>query len=80
LAARTGIRREEAVAIPLERLGLDRGMLRFYESKKRRTLEVPVQGRVLVTLRMYVRSLPKGERWLFPPRAKSRTVTLHEWA
>lgn len=66
LAATTGIRREDLVAVPLEGLDPSRGMLRFYESKKRRTREVPVQGRVLVTMRTYVRSLPKGSRWLFP--------------
>jgi integrase len=71
LAAVTGIRREDVVAIPLEGLDLDRGTLRFYESKKRRTREIPVQGRPLVTLRTYVRGLPKGERWLFPSPRKT---------
>jgi len=71
LAATTGIRREDVVAIPLEGLDLTRGTVRFYESKKRRTREVPVQGRVLVTLRTYVRRLQKGERWLFPSPRKA---------
>ncbi len=66
LAVTTGIRREDIVAVPLEGFDLERGTVRFYESKKRRTREVPVQGRPLVTLRTYVRGLPKGERWLFP--------------
>ncbi len=71
LAATTGLRREDIVAIPLEGLDLDRGTLRYYESKKRRTREVPIQGRPLVTLRTYVRGLPKGERWLFPSPRKA---------
>jgi integrase len=76
LALTTGIRREDLAAIPLEGLDLDRGMLRFYESKKRRTREVPVAGRPLVTLRTYVRSLEKGERWLFPsPRREGQHQT-----
>jgi integrase len=76
LALSTGIRREDVVAIPLEGLDLERGMVRFYESKKRRARSVPIQGPTLVTLRTYVRGLPKGERWLFPsPRRRGKHQT-----
>ena len=76
LAVTTGIRREDLVAIPLEGLDLDSGMLTFYEAKKRRTRRLPLDGTALVTLRSYVRTLPRGERWLFPsPRLKGRHET-----
>jgi integrase len=76
LALSTGIRREDVCAIPLEGVDLIRGTVRFYESKKRRTREVPVQGKVLVTLRTYVRTLRKGEHWLFPsPRLSGKHQT-----
>lgn len=81
LAASTGIRREDICGIPLEGLDLARGMVRFYESKKRRTREIPVQGRALVTLRTYARTLEKGERWLFPSprRAKQHQTGRFAW-
>jgi integrase len=73
LALTTGIRREDVVAIPLEGLDLEAGMLTFYEAKKRRTRKVPVDPTALVTLRQHVRTLEKGERWLFPsPRRKGQ--------
>ncbi len=76
LVLTTGLRREDVVSVPLEGLDVERGTLRFYESKKRRTREVPVQGRTLITVRTYVRTLPKGERWLFPsPRRSGRHQT-----
>ncbi len=76
LAVTTGIRREDLVAIPLEGIDLESGMLTFYESKKRRTRRLPLDGTALVTLRSYVRTIPKGERWLFPsPRLKGRHQT-----
>ena len=65
LAVTTGIRREDIVAVSLASVDLDNGMLGFYESKKRRDRRIPLDGTVLVTLRSYVRTLPKGERWLF---------------
>jgi integrase len=76
LAVTTGVRREDIVAVPLEGLDLDAGMLGFYESKKRRTRKIPIDPTCLVTLRSYVRVLPKGERWLFPsPRRMGRHQT-----
>ena len=76
LAVTTGIRREDLVAIPLEGLDLDSGFLTFYESKKRRTRRLPLDATALVTLRSYVRTLPKGGRWLFPsPRLAGRHQT-----
>jgi len=71
LALTTGIRREDLVAITLASLDLERGMVGFYESKKRRDRRVPVQGRTLVDLRTYVRGLPRGSRWLFPSPRKA---------
>ena len=71
LALTTGIRREDLVSIPLEGVDLDRGAVRFFEHKKGRNREVPVQGRALVDLRTHVRKLDRGERWLFPSPRKS---------
>lgn len=76
LAVTSGIRREDVVAIPLEGLELDDGWLTFFESKKRRTRRIPLDLACLVTLRSYVRTLAKGERWLFPsPRRAGRHET-----
>jgi integrase/recombinase XerD len=76
LAVTTGMRREDVVAVPLEGLDLDAGTVRFYEAKKRRTRSIPLDPTCLVTLRSYVRTLPKGERWLFPsPRRAGRHQT-----
>ena len=75
LAVTTGIRREDLVAIPLEGLDLDSGFLTFYEAKKRRTRRLPLDATALVTLRSYVRTLPKGGRWLFP---SSRLAGRHQ--
>ena len=76
LAVTTGIRREDLVAIPLEGLDLDSGFLTFYEAKKRRTRRLPLDATALITLRSYVRTLPKGGRWLFPsPRLAGRHQT-----
>lgn len=66
LAVTTGIRREDLAAIPLEGVDLERARLKFYESKKRRTREIPLDPTAAVTLRSYVRTLPRGTRWLFP--------------
>lgn len=68
LAAVTGIRREDVVAVPLEGLNLARGDLTFYESKKGRTRTVPIDPGVVVTLRRYVRTLPRRSKFLFPAR------------
>jgi integrase len=70
LALTTGIRREDIVSVPLEGLDLDSRRLKFYEAKKRRTRTVPVDPKVAITLAQYVRTLPKGERWLFPSPRK----------
>lgn len=78
LAVSTGIRREDLVAIRLEGVDLERGFLTFYESKKRRTRPVPVDGRTLVTLRRYVETLPRGtdaSPWLFPGGRRDRRET-----
>lgn len=76
LAVTSGIRREDVVAVPLEGLDLDEGWVTFYESKKRRTRRIPLDRACLVTLRSYARTLPKGERWLFPsPRRVGRHET-----
>lgn len=78
LAVSTGIRREDLVAVRLEGVDTERGFLTFYESKKRRTRPVPVDGRTLVTLRRYVESLPRGtdaSPWLFPGGRRDRRET-----
>lgn len=76
LGATTGIRREDIVAIPFEGVDLDARRVKFYEAKKRRTRTVPIDPKVAKTLAQYVRTLPKGERWLFPsPRRKGEHQT-----
>lgn len=72
LALATGIRREDLAAIPLEGVDVERGTVCYYESKKRRTRTIPVDPTALVTLRSYVRTLPKGARWLFPSPRHAR--------
>lgn len=75
LAVSTGIRREDLVGIRREGIDLERGFLTFYETKKRKTRTVPVDGRPLVTLRRYVDTLPRGSAaspWLFPGGRRDR--------
>ena len=62
LALTTGILREDMVGIPLEGVDFDQGTVRFYESKKRRTRTVPMDARVMVTLRSHVRTLENWRR------------------
>lgn len=75
-AIATGIRREDVVAVRVRDIDLDDGWLTFFETKKDRTRSIPIHGDVLITLRKYVRHLPKGTPWLFPsPRDPKRHLS-----
>lgn len=68
LAAFSGIRREDIVAIELHNIDWNRGTIRFYEQKKRRQWEVWLNPDTMNVLQMYVRTLNSHERYLFPGR------------
>ena len=59
LAISTGIRREDLVAIRMEGVDTETGVVSFHESKKGRTWRAVVSGEALEWLRMYVNSLPR---------------------
>jgi integrase len=73
LAATTGIRREDLCAIPLANVNLDTGSVRFFESKKHREREVYLPPNTRVTIRTYVRTLPRGTVFLFPSPLSTRS-------
>jgi integrase len=76
LAISTGIRREDVVAIRLGDVDAERGSVTFYESKKRRTRTVPIDGGGLRALRQYVHGIPRGQVWLFPGGHGNRPRTV----
>ncbi len=81
LAATTGIRREDLVAIPLSGYDANRGELQFYEAKKRRTRTVPLDVKAARRLDLYLHSRDRESRWLFPsPRVpRSHISGRHAW-
>lgn len=66
LALTTGIRREDIVKVEIGRIDFENRRLTFWESKKRRDWTVPLTREAAQALQMYVRTRPKGERYLFP--------------
>jgi len=76
LAISTGIRREDVVAIRLENVDLEKGVIKFWESKKKRTWIAYIGGTALNTLEQHINKLPKGTPWLFPsPRGVKHHVS-----
>ena len=65
LALTTGLRRGDIVDIDLARVDLDKGHVDFWEAKKKRNWRVFLEADVVTTLRMYVRTIPRGQRKLF---------------
>ncbi len=66
LAIATGMRREDIVAVKLQDLDLEAGLVRFWESKKRRSWRAWVGGHTAKILAQHIRKLPRGTPWLFP--------------
>lgn len=76
LTLATGIRREDVVSIELGRVDLEHGKVSYWESKKRRDWTAWIDGEPLRRITQYVRTLPRGSRWLFPsPRLPDRHAT-----
>jgi integrase len=65
LAVSTGIRREDIVNLEINRIDLENHRIVFWEEKKDRVWMVALPPEVVQTLRMYIRSLPKDQRFLF---------------
>lgn len=72
LAVSTGIRRSDIVNIEINRIDLKKQRLIFWEEKKDRIWMVALPPEVVQTLRMYIKSLPKRQRYLF--RFSGRTA------
>lgn len=68
LAVFTGIRREDIVAIELSNIDWSTGRISYYETKKRRTWKVHINPDTLNILTMYINTLDKHEKFLFPGR------------
>lgn len=65
LAVTTGIRREDIVKIELMNVDLDRRIITFWEEKKDRPWQVALEPEIVHTLKMYIDTLPKGQKYLF---------------
>jgi len=61
----TGIRREDIVGIDLSNIDWQNNTLTFWEQKKRRFWTVPLEADTVTTLKMYINTLPKGQKKLF---------------
>lgn len=72
LAIMTGMRREDIVAIELKDINWSTGEIRFYEQKKNRPWSAYANPDTLNVLTMYVNTLDKRERFLFPGRHESK--------
>lgn len=65
VAVSTGMRRSDVVGIEINRIDLDKHKIIFWEEKKDRVWMVSIPPELVQTLRMYIRSLPKDQRYLF---------------
>jgi len=65
IAVSTGIRRHDIVNIEINRIELDNRRIVFWEEKKDRIWMVAISPELVQTLRMYIRTLPKDQRFLF---------------
>lgn len=66
LAIAAGMRREDIVAVKLQDMDLEKGIVRYWESKKRRPWKAWVGQESLRVFAQYMEILPKGGPWLFP--------------
>jgi len=65
VAIATGIRRSDIVEIEINRIDLDNHKLVFWEEKKDRLWMVALPPEVVQTLRMFIMTFPKDQRYLF---------------
>ncbi len=72
LAVSTGIRRNDIVKIEINRIDFKENKLIFWEEKKDRLWIVALCPEVLQTLKMYIATLPRDQRYLF--RFSGRTA------
>lgn len=71
LAIATGLRREDLVGVAMAGVDAEKGLINYYEAKKKRTRTIPVGGDALRALRRWVGDHPR-EKWLFASkRSKS---------
>jgi len=60
-----GIRRGDIVSIEITNIDWANETLKFWEQKKRRYLTIPLEKSTITYLRMYVKTLPDNQRFLF---------------
>lgn len=65
LAVSTGIRRNDIVNIEIHKIDLKNRKIMFWEEKKDRMWMVALSPEVCQTLKMYMNTLPKKQRFLF---------------
>jgi integrase/recombinase XerD len=65
LAVSTGIRRNDIVKIEINRIDFKENKLIFWEEKKDRLWIVALCPELLQTLKMYIATLPRDQRYLF---------------
>ena len=65
VAVATGIRRSDIVKIEINRIDLQNNKIVFWEEKKDRLWMVSLPPELVQTLTMYIRTLPKDQRYLF---------------
>ena len=65
IAVATGIRRSDIVKIEINRIDLQNNKIVFWEEKKDRLWMVSLPPELVQTLKMYIRSLPRDQRYIF---------------
>ncbi len=65
IAIATGIRRSDIVKIEINRIDLQNNKIVFWEEKKDRLWMVSLPPELVQTLKMYIRSLPRDQRYIF---------------
>ena len=66
LAISTGMRREDIVAIELSGYDRAKGLITYYEKKKRKTRTTGIGPRAQQAINLYLTSRDRESRWLFP--------------
>ncbi len=65
IAVATGIRRSDIVKIEINRIDLQNHKIVFWEEKKDRLWMVSLPPELVQILKMYIRSLPRDQRYIF---------------
>lgn len=65
LAVNTGIRRNDIVDIEIDRIDIERRRIAFWEEKKDRYWMVAISPEVTQTIKMFIQTLPRSQRYLF---------------